>query len=92
MGVRCRGMRNDKPDLNEELRVLDETAVNIVKDLIRGNYNYASMLFFSSKIQWLVFNAELVRRDMGLEDKRRDEILHEFKNKLIKKYEKIAEM
>ena len=76
MGIGGR-MNEERNKIEDEMDMLERHAYEIVKSLVRYNYSFSSMLYFASRIQWLIFNVELVRRDMGLEDKKRDEMMKE---------------
>lgn len=50
--------------ISEEIAELDKTAHSMAMDLVKYNYSYQSMLYFSSQIQWYIFNIELIRNEL----------------------------
>ena len=53
-----------------EISSLDDAAKNIVEDLIKKKYSYQSMLYFSSQLQWYIFNIELIRNEVEVKRER----------------------
>ena len=72
IGGRMIGERNK---IEDEMEMLERSAYETVKSLVRYNYSFSSMLYFAARIQWLIFNVEIVRNEVEIEDKKRDDIL-----------------
>jgi len=74
-------MRDDRPDLNCEISRLDDAAHQIVTDLVKGKYSFASILFFASKIQWYAFNLELIQNEIEVKSKDMGKLLEMMRGK-----------
>jgi hypothetical protein len=72
-------------NLEDEIEYLDRTAHTIVKSFVRHKYSFASMLFFASRVQWFIFNVELIRNELKLEGEALNEMMRDRINAVNKK-------